>query len=209
MPRGIEYCDSRLKRRWDVAVASGSLPATSPLWLAMYCYNKLRGQPLFFKQERIGKDNQKFLMIKFETLYKGAENDGYQSKAIHLPHLEKERCDPRTTSKILALMRRSGLNEIPQLINVLKGEMSIVGPRPLPPYVIQEVEEMFPELVRHWTEVALRVKPGMVGTSPLITRNLPVEQFEQTALTDIKYVETATFFGDLSIMAQAIIATTK
>ena len=203
--RGPEYLHSDLKRSLDLAVAYGSIPSTSPIWLAMYCYNRLRGEPLLFKQERIGVDDKAFFVLKFETLYSGAELTAEHSRRIHLEPQERERSDPRTPNRVMAFMRRTGLNELPQAINVIRNQMSIVGPRPLPSEYIEEAEDLFPDIMQHWRETVLNIKPGVVGVSPLTMRRIPVEQFEEGALADIKYFEEATFWKDLSVISEAVV----
>lgn len=204
--KGPEYCESRLKASLDFAIASGAISVTSPLWSLMFIYNKRRGEPLFFKQERVGKGERSLMMVKFETLYTGAEDEIYHTRSYHCPPQDREKKDPRIKSKAMAFMRQTGLNELPQMINVLSGEMSIVGPRPLPLDYIEEAELIFPEITKEWRNTALKVKPGVVGISPLETRRIPIEKFDRRAKLDMIYVQEATFWKDVQIIAQAFVA---
>lgn len=204
--KGERYHFSPLKRSLDLAIVTGAIPATSPIWLAMYCYNKSRQQPLLFRQKRLGKDGKIFQVLKFETLTSGSELNPVQEMVIGNSGVARERIDPRIPSKSMLLMRETGLNELPQLINVLRGEMSVVGPRPLSASFLNEAEELFPNLVCEWKETALRLKPGVVGVNPLKTRRLPPTEFEQLALEDIKYYYEASFWRDITIIAEAMIA---
>ena len=108
--------------------------ATFPLWIVFYLLIKLTSSgPFLFRQKRLGKDKKPFVFYKFRTMVKNAED--LKSKIYHLNEADgpafKIRDDPRYT-KIGRFLAHSGLDEIPQLINVVKGEMAFVGPRPLP-----------------------------------------------------------------------------
>ena len=175
----------------------------------MYCYNRLRGQPILFSQERLGKNGKPFMVLKFETLYSGAELTQEHVDRLFSSQLEREIGDPRVSNRVMALMRRSGLNEIPQIINVLKGQMSIVGPRPLSPDYLNLAKERFPELLREWKETALKFKPGVLGVSPLKTRRIPIQQFDKIAFADIRYCNEATFWRDMSVIAEVFVAIVK
>lgn len=204
--KGPEYCESRLKTSLDFAIAGGAISITSPLWGLMSIYNKRRNEPLFFNQERTGKEGNSFMMVKFETLYTGAENEDYDRKSYHCLPQEREKKDPRIKNRAMAFMRQTGLNELPQMLNVLRGEMSIVGPRPLPLDYIEEATLVFPEITKEWRKTALKIKPGVVGVSPLKTRRIPIEEFDQRAELDMIYVQEATFWRDIQIITQAFAA---
>ena len=171
----------------------------------MYAENAHRNQPLFFTQKRLGENGEPFEMIKFETLYKGAENEETQLKQIHSrSNSHKEQAETRVPNNRMRFLRKTGLNELPQAINVLKDEMSIVGPRPQPPYLIDTAADLFPEITREWKETALTIAPGLLGVRPLETRSLPVERFDVTAQADIEYFYNATLGRDFKVFAQAL-----
>jgi lipopolysaccharide/colanic/teichoic acid biosynthesis glycosyltransferase len=137
-----------------------------------------------FKQERAGKDGKPFTFYKFRTMKAGVDPFGSSPKSGDDPRLTK-------TGKFL---REYSLDELPQLLNVLKGDMSIVGPRPL--YVSQMAE---------WNErqkKRLLVKPGLTGLAQISGRGELTR--EEKLELDVKYVETATFWLDLKIILKTI-----
>lgn len=111
--RGPEYLNSGIKRSLDLAIGYGSLPLSSPIFTVMYCYNRRRGEPLFFEQERIGQVGKRFCIFKFETLYSGAEKSDFHHKRLYLDPKQKDSEDPRTPNRGMRLIRRTGLNELP------------------------------------------------------------------------------------------------
>jgi exopolysaccharide biosynthesis polyprenyl glycosylphosphotransferase len=137
------------KRTFDVAASLFLLFFFSPLWLLTICLVKFSSRgPVFFKQERVGLDGKPFTMDKFRSMKIDAETStGPVWTAEH---------DPRRTS-IGVLLRKTSLDEIPQLWNVLKGEMSLVGPRPERQYFVDQFKDLPKYLDRH------RVKTGMTG----------------------------------------------
>lgn len=142
------------KRILDVVVSGLGLALLSPLMLALSVCIKLDSRgPLFYRGKRVGKDGEPFRMYKFRTMVVEADRIG--------PALTY-REDPRIT-RVGGFLRRTKLDELPQLINVLKGEMSLVGPRP---------ED--PSYVAHYTaeqRKVLRVKPGVTGPTQLEYRD--------------------------------------
>jgi len=139
-------------------------------------------------------------------MYTGAEEKEQQRQCYHASRTKRENEDPRVANEMMRVMRKIGLNEIPQFLNVIRGEMSIVGPRPIPPDYLNEASEIFPETVRQWKEIVLRIRPGLVGVRPLVERRVPVERFDIKARTDIEYFYQATLWRDLSVIAEAAIA---
>ena len=143
------------KRSLDVALAALGLAATLPLWLLIAVAIKLDSPgPVFFVQERVGLRGRRFRFYKFRSMTEGA--DGLKKQLGHLNEVGgpvfKVRSDPRMT-RVGRLLRRTSLDELPQLLNVLRGEMSVVGPRPPLP---DEVAQYRPsDMVR------LAVKPGL------------------------------------------------
>jgi len=105
--------------------------------------------PLIFKQERVGLHNRKFMMYKFRSMVVQEEKDEKKAWTV--------RDDPRVT-KVGKIMRKTSIDELPQLFNVLKGEMSMVGPRPERPFYVEKFQEEIPRyMVKH------QVRPGMTG----------------------------------------------
>jgi undecaprenyl phosphate N,N'-diacetylbacillosamine 1-phosphate transferase len=202
--RGKEYLNSRLKRDFDMTFAPVLLLALSPLFLQMYLYNSSRNQPLMFHQDRIGKSRSIFPMHKFETMYSGAEKEPEHLIQLHKETRERNINDPRVQGYFLRFMRNSSLNELPQLINIFKGEMSFVGPRPLPEEYVTEAEKLFPDLMKKWDETALTITPGLLGVAPLKTRNIPIQRFDVAAYEEINYFYNASFIGDILVIFQAL-----
>jgi Undecaprenyl-phosphate glucose phosphotransferase len=142
--------DSVFKRMFDLILGTLLLIATSPIMLIVSLLIKLTSKgPILYRQERIGMDSRPFQMLKFRTMKMDAEKETG-------PVWAKEK-DPRRT-KIGIFLRKSGLDELPQLFNVLKGEMSLVGPRPERPDLIKKFKNRIPlYMLRHKT------KAGMTG----------------------------------------------
>ncbi len=156
-PYGLSKSSQLLKRTADVLVATVALMVLAPLLLAVgvaVCLDS-RGAPLY-RQRRIGCLGQRFWMFKFRSMVVGADRIKEQYRDLNEVDggLFKIAADPRIT-RVGRLLRRTCLDELPQLINVVKGDMSLVGPRPL---VVDE-----DALIRGWERRRLAVKPGMTG----------------------------------------------
>lgn len=139
-----------MKRVFDFIMAFFGLILISPIFVVIALINKFTGNDVFFIQERIGKDLKPFTLIKFATMNKDAHINGDTITCKN---------DSRVT-KIGALFRKSKINELPQLINVLKGDMSLVGPRPLPS---NEVSIYPPDVAKK----IYSIKPGITGLASL------------------------------------------
>ncbi len=147
--------DTTLKRVIDVVLSVSVLVATLPLWLAIAVAIKLDSPgPVLFVQERVGRAGKRFQMLKFRSMHAGAERrlEEIRSLSEVSGPVFKLRRDPRIT-RVGRILRRSSLDELPQLINVLRGEMSLVGPRPPIP---AEVDQYRPS-----DFIRLSVKPGL------------------------------------------------
>lgn len=149
--------------------------------------------PVFFKQERTGRYGVPFLLFKFRTMYDGAENERQQ--LVHLNEVDgplfKVRADPRVT-RIGRFLRRTSIDELPQLINVWRGEMSLVGPRP---FITSEAEAM-----SGWVRQRFEVRPGMSGLWQVSGRN-ELSYIEMCRL-DCLYVASWSFWWDMKILWQ-------
>ena len=141
---------SLVKRTLDIAVSGGSLVALSPLFgMIALAIRREDGGPVFYRQRRMGLDGRPFDILKFRSMVPGAEDESGPTWASS--------DDPRRT-RIGRFLRRWSLDELPQLVNVLRGEMSLVGPRPERPEFVREFKEKFPQyMLRH------RVRAGMTG----------------------------------------------
>lgn len=205
-----------LKRLFDLTVASGLLIVLSPLLTVVALLIKLDSRgPVFFAQERMGArlradvdgaDDWKiepFRVMKFRSMVNNADQSLHESHirafvsgTLDLDDEEttiKLHDDPRIT-RVGKWIRRTSIDELPQLINVVKGEMSLVGPRPVPVY---EVEGYQP---RHYER--LHAVPGITGIWQVEGRGQVT--FEEMVGMDIWYVRNASFWLDLKIIAQTI-----
>jgi Undecaprenyl-phosphate glucose phosphotransferase len=141
---------SLVKRTLDVTISAAALVALSPLLAAIAAAIRLSdGGPVLYRQQRMGLDSRPFDILKFRSMHPGAEDESGPTWAS--PE------DPRRT-RLGSFLRRWSLDELPQLVNVFKGEMSLVGPRPERPEFVREFKDKFPQyMVRH------RVRAGMTG----------------------------------------------
>lgn len=192
-----------LKRGFDLLVALVGLCLLSPLVLVAGALIKLDTPgPIFYRGDRIGKDGVPFKMLKFRTMVVNADRVG--SALTH-------RGDPRVT-RVGRRLRDWKLDEIPQLVNVLRGEMSLVGPRPeAPGYVAHYTPEQ---------RRVLSVRPGITGPTQIRYRHEEtlLSQYAdreaayinvvmpQKLAIDLEYVEHHTFPGDLLLIAQTVLA---
>jgi undecaprenyl phosphate N,N'-diacetylbacillosamine 1-phosphate transferase len=136
-----------LKRLLDLAASIPALVLLLPLFLLIFVAIKVEDRgPVFFRQKRVGKDSEQFYILKFRTMVEDAEKKGAGI------FVEKE--DPRITG-VGRFLRHTSLDELPQLINILKGEMSLIGPRPTLAYQVDNYDER--QMQR------LSVKPGVTG----------------------------------------------
>jgi exopolysaccharide biosynthesis polyprenyl glycosylphosphotransferase len=181
-----------IKSVFDLALAALLLVLLAPAFLVIALVIKLDSRgPVFFRQVRVGRGGEMFRMVKFRTMYADAEQrlEAMRAQNEHDGVLFKIRDDPRTT-RVGRLLRRYSLDEVPQLFNVLLGEMSLVGPRPpLPAEVEQYPEDMRRRLV---------VKPGMTGLWQVSGRS--DLSWEDSIRLDLRYVENWSLTVDLVIL---------
>jgi exopolysaccharide biosynthesis polyprenyl glycosylphosphotransferase len=181
-----------VKAAFDVSLAALLLVLLSPVFAAIALIIKFNSRgPVFFRQVRVGRGGEMFRMYKFRTMHTGAEQRLRHMNAQNEfgGVLFKIREDPRVT-RPGRLLRRHSLDELPQLINVLLGEMSLVGPRPpLPSEVEQYPQDMRRRLV---------VKPGMTGLWQVSGRS--DLSWEDSIRLDLRYVENWSLTVDLVIL---------
>ncbi len=169
-----------LKRALDFAVALAGLITLAPVLLLIAVAILLDdGLPIFFLQERVGKDGKIFKLVKFRTMKRGSEKGS--------PIVTEN--DPRIT-RVGRFLRRWSLDELPQLWNVLLGHMSLVGPRPALPY---QVERYTPRQRRR-----LSVRPGITGWAQVRGRN--ALSWPERIELDLEYIEKMSFWFDLKIL---------
>jgi len=188
LAEGEKKVYDKLKRVGDILVAGFLIAITSPLWVLFACLIKVEDKgPIFYKQKRVGKDRKEFWLWKFRSMKVGAEKMGKPKWA--------EKDDPRVT-KIGKILRKTHLDELPQMINILKGDISLVGPRPERPEFVKKLEKEIPHYhLRHI------IKPGFTGWAQIkfrYARSLmdSHEKFQY----DLYYIKNRSLFLDLGIL---------
>ncbi|WP_229735366.1 sugar transferase [Halobacillus andaensis] len=186
----LSACEKFMKRAFDLTIASLLLIISSPVFLFLYVLIPLHSKgPALYKQERLGYKAQPYYIYKFRSMVQDAElNTG--------PVLASEK-DPRITSvgKVIRAMR---LDELPQLLNVLKGEMSLIGPRPERDYFVEQFKEEIPEY-----EYRFNVKPGITGLAQIYSNY--TTEVENKLRYDLIYARQYTLSMDLKILFQTLL----
>lgn len=158
------------------------------------------GLPIIFKQRRIGKDGKIFVMYKFRTMIKGAER--HKKKLLNKneasPPVFKIRNDPRFT-KIGKFLSHTGLDELPQFINILKNDMNFIGPRPLP---VDEAMQLL-----DWHKKRESIKPGII--SPWLFNGYHESSFDEWMKWDLGYIKNKNLFYDFKLVLKSIVLATK
>jgi exopolysaccharide biosynthesis polyprenyl glycosylphosphotransferase len=204
------------KRFTDLLLSVVGLALTWPLWILIAAAIRMESPgPIFFRQERLGKDSKPFRIIKFRTMIEEAEKTG--------PQLACEG-DPRIT-RVGRILRKGRLDELPQLYNILKGEMSFIGPRPEREVFIREFQEMVPDLRegRRATDHSggqavctykervpyysyrLIIKPGVTGWAQVMHRYAAtLEETQEKLQYDLYYIKNMSLILDLVILLKTI-----
>lgn len=184
-----------IKRATDIAGAVTTIVLTSPLLLAIVIAIKLDSPgPLLFRQQRIGRGGRRFWVLKFRTMVPDAERLRAELLTQSTdPNWLKLDHDPRIT-RVGRRLRMASLDELPQLWNVLKGEMSLVGPRPLIESEDHQLEE--------WARARIDLTPGLTGLWQVLGRtNIP---FNEMAKLDYVYVTNWTLWGDIRLLVKTL-----
>lgn len=168
-----------LKRAFDLLIATTALLLLSPVLLlvALLVWRNL-GRPVLFRQVRPGRNGELFTILKFRTMRDEVDAAG------------QELSDEERLTRFGKLLRSSSLDELPELINVLRGDMSIVGPRPL---IVAYLERYTPEQARRH-----EVRPGITGLAQVSGRN--TLDWEARFALDVKYVDSVSLLLDLKIL---------
>lgn len=197
-----------VKRVSDLVIALSATVATAPIWVIAAVAVKFDSPGrILFRQERVGMDGRVFLCYKFRTMKADADESvhraAYQQNIAGesdansgddlRPVFGKVKDDPRIT-RVGAFLRRTSIDELPQLLNVLRGEMSIVGPRPPIPYEVEAYEV--------WQRKRLDMKPGMTGLWQVSGRSRLT--FEEMVRVDLYYIENWSLLLDAKILALTI-----
>ena len=195
-PPTLAGWDWALKRGFDVVVSTFVVVVGLPVWLAIAAAIKLNSRgPVFYRDQRIGLGDQPFGMMKFRTMYADAaeRQSGLEAENEASGPLFKIKNDPRVTP-VGGFLRRFSVDELPQVLNVLSGEMSLVGPRPLP---IRDYEQLQP-----WHRKRYLVLPGMTGLWQVSGRiDL---SFDDLVRLDFYYIENWSIWLDISILAKTL-----
>jgi exopolysaccharide biosynthesis polyprenyl glycosylphosphotransferase len=195
-PPALQGWEWAVKRSFDVVVSTLVIVLGSPVWAAIAGAIKLSSPgPVFYRDQRIGLGDQPFGMIKFRTMYADAAERQAALEAENEASgpLFKIKDDPRVT-RVGGVLRRFSLDELPQVLNVLTGEMSLVGPRPLP---VRDYEQLEP-----WHRKRYLVLPGMTGLWQVSGRiDL---SFDDLVRLDFYYIENWSIWLDISILAKTL-----
>ncbi len=190
-------CYEMVKRLLDILLSIIGLILTSPilLWVSLKIYLEEPGAPILFSQERVGKNKRTFKMYKFRSMCTDAEEklENLLDKNEIEGAMFKIKDDPRIT-KIGKFIRKTSLDELPQLWNVLKGEMSLVGPRPPLPREVRQYS--------HHDEQRLLVKPGCTGIWQVNGRS--DVNFKEMVAMDLQYVQQRSIIIDFKIILKTI-----
>jgi lipopolysaccharide/colanic/teichoic acid biosynthesis glycosyltransferase len=194
-----------VKRALDIALASVLLIVTSPLLLLLWCLvRSTSAGPAFFRQERVGRGMRTFTMLKLRSMYVGNDDRIHRAYVVGMLSADKQAtapngmlfklvADPRITP-LGRWLRRTSLDELPQLINVLRGDMSLVGPRPMLPWEAELLAEPY--------QPRFTVKPGITGLWQVSGRS---RLSMRTALElDVEYARRPNVLVDLSILARTV-----
>ncbi len=199
-PKSSPLYSEKFKRLFDIAASSVIILLLLPVWILFSLIIKLTSHgPVFYKTDVIGKSGKMFKWYKFRTMK--MNND----PGAHQKHLEsvisankgykKLVNDPRITA-IGRILRKFSLDELPQLFNVFKGQMSLVGPRPCLPYEYEHFKE--------WHKLKYKVIPGMTGLAQIIARNREDVTFSDSVLLDLYYADNQSLWFDLKILFRTI-----
>lgn len=195
---GLRARQLLLKRALDLVGATLGLVLLAPVFAALALAVKLSSRgPVFFRQQRVGRGGTIFTITKFRSMVEDAEarREALTEQSIYAdPRLFKVTEDPRVTP-IGDFLRRTSLDELPQLLNVLRGEMSLVGPRPPLPSEVDLYEE------HHYTRFDM--KPGMTGPWQVSGRNA-ITDFEEVIRLETAYMREWALWKDLAILLKTI-----
>ncbi len=192
--------DAGLKRLFDIVVASLALLVLAPMLLVIALIIRLQdGERALLFQKRCGLNGETFTCLKLRSMVPDAADrlqaviDSCPKARLEWETSRKITNDPRITP-IGHVIRKTSIDELPQLINIIRGDMSIVGPRPIQPYELSQ----YGEGLQHYT----KVRPGLTGLWQISGRSDTT--FAERVKLDVEYVNTQSFWGDISIILKTI-----
>lgn len=187
----------RIKRMMDLIVSIAALPIVLPILLVASIAIRLESPgPAFFIQTRIGLHGQHFMLYKLRTMVANAEElkaTTLDSRTVHFKTLD----DPRIT-RVGRFLRKTSLDELPQLFNVIRGEMSLVGPRPT---------SLNLATYEPWHERRLEIRPGVTGLWQVSGRNAMT--FDERVELDLEYIDHLSLANDLKLLGQTVLVVVK
>lgn len=176
-----------IKRFFDIVCSSLGLAVASPLMLLIAALVKITSRgPIFFLQERLGKKGKVFKIIKFRTMVVNAEKIG--------PGIMISGKNDARITKLGRLLRATSMDELPQLVNVVKGDMALVGPRPPVTYHPYKGYENYPE----WAKPRFQMRPGMTGLVQISIRTNA--SWDERMKIDLEYIEKFNILLDIKIL---------
>ena len=190
----------RVKRVLDVVVSVMALLVIWPVMLVIAILVKLDGGPAFFAQSRVGRHGRLFKVYKFRSMKKGAERLEEMLTPEELAEYSKEyklQNDPRV-SKLGNFLRRSSLDELPQLWNIIRGDMSLVGPRPLLP------SELTGNYTPEERQKLMSVRPGLTGYWQAVARNESSYATGERQKQELYYIGRVNFWMDVKIILMTV-----
>jgi len=196
--------EPRYKRPFDLVCGIILLALSAPIFAVVGVLVKLTSRgPIAFRQERLGKNGRPFILYKFRTMYHGASHSPHEEyfkqylkgspAAVEAGAVYKLRRDPRITP-VGGILRRLAIDELPQLLNVVKGDMSLVGPRPPLAYEVA--------CYSHRHMLRLQVKPGATGLWQI--RGRDIVDFETMIDMDLTYIANRSLWSDIGILLATV-----
>ena len=179
------------KRLFDFALASCGLVLFFPVWILISVAIYLEdGRPILFIQDRVGKGGKEFTAYKFRTIYRRYDSEMAQGVAVV--------SDDHRVTLVGRALRRTALNELPQLLNIIRGDMSFVGPRPEPPEFIAAYEKEVPSLGR----IRYQIRPGLTGIAQIFGRHNTNPR--NKLRYDLLYMRRRNFWLDMKLMGMSV-----
>jgi exopolysaccharide biosynthesis polyprenyl glycosylphosphotransferase len=197
---GLSSVQAIIKRTADIVASILLIVLTSPLFVAVAAANRLFSSgPVFFGQRRLGQNGRTFVLFKFRTMVINAEEVLKRDPELYQQYLDNnyklpEGADPRITG-IGRFLRAASLDELPQLFNVLRGEMSLVGPRPVVPSEVENYAD--------YANLFLSAKPGLTGHWQVSGRSA-IKEYDRRVELDLEYIRDQSLGKDLEILLRTV-----